>query len=284
MKHNSLLHKDTRVASAAADENTNTAREQATNCVSLEPADKNKNTVLSGMAGGFETGNSNEKITYTILSTAIVNVQDKNNKTIAARALLDPGSQSNIMTENLCDKLGLIKRHVNYAVTGVGQEQATPAQYKVVVKISSRTFDYSKEIDCLVLDKITKPIPSLTFNPANLKIPKGTKLADPDFYEKNEIDILINATVYYSLLNMNQQKLKNGLILQNTKLGWVLSGDILLATPARQVLSHVCLDTDLNKAITKFWEVEQCDQIQRRNISAKSILREPCIGKAQVVL
>ncbi|KAG5875543.1 hypothetical protein JTB14_017750 [Gonioctena quinquepunctata] len=56
-----------------------------------------------------------------ILSTAIVLVKDKNDQFHEARVFLDSGSQSNFITRELCNKLSLPMKQVDFSVEGVGQ-------------------------------------------------------------------------------------------------------------------------------------------------------------------
>lgn len=48
-----------------------------------------------------------------LLSTAIILVQDKHGKKHRARAILDPGSQSSLITNKLCEELQLEKTNTN---------------------------------------------------------------------------------------------------------------------------------------------------------------------------
>ncbi|XP_062713925.1 uncharacterized protein LOC134290748 [Aedes albopictus] len=55
------------------------------------------------------------------LSTALVRVQDADGIGHFARALLDSGSQSNFVSEFLCQRLGLKRNRINLPVSGIGQ-------------------------------------------------------------------------------------------------------------------------------------------------------------------
>lgn len=50
------------------------------------------------------------------------------------------------------------------------------------------------------------------------------KLADREFHIPKEIDILIGAELFWTLLCIEQIKDKGGTILRKTKLGWIVSG------------------------------------------------------------
>jgi hypothetical protein len=60
-----------------------------------------------------------------VLSTAIVQVTDKNGNKHQLRALLDSGSQSNFLTENAAQKLGCHLNKLNLPIIGINQGVTT---------------------------------------------------------------------------------------------------------------------------------------------------------------
>ncbi|XP_065094964.1 uncharacterized protein LOC135716044 [Ochlerotatus camptorhynchus] len=67
------------------------------------------------------------------LSTAMVRVQDADGIGHYARALLDSGSQSNFVSESLCQKLGLKRTFINLPVSGIGQAMVSKTVLGYVV-------------------------------------------------------------------------------------------------------------------------------------------------------
>lgn len=68
-------------------------------------------------------------------------------------------------------------------------------------------------------------MPSLGNN-HNIQIPENIQLADPNFFLSNEIDLLLGADIFWELLDKGLIRLPNGPYLQNTKLGWIISGSV----------------------------------------------------------
>ncbi|KAF9797239.1 hypothetical protein SFRURICE_006221, partial [Spodoptera frugiperda] len=63
-----------------------------------------------------------------LLSTARVKVRDSSGRNHVARVLLDNGSTANFITEELCGKLGSLKRNVNSRITGINQQTCKSTQ------------------------------------------------------------------------------------------------------------------------------------------------------------
>lgn len=251
--HNTLLH-----AEIVAAANATIIKNEDAVCREDTTTDTCVHTSTAGGKGG-------SKNALTLLSTAVVNIKDKKGKIVTARMLLDPGSQSNFITEKLANSLELDKIPVKYTISGVGNNISLLSQFKVALKVMSQCNDYSNDIFCLVLPKITQAMPSCSFNLNSLKIPKHTKLADPNFNKNNEIDMLCGVSLFYDLLLMNQIKLENGLTMQNTKLGWVLGGEMnyIHLSKSNNIASYHCIDNvcdmhEINDSLIKFWQVEEC--------------------------
>ena len=63
-------------------------------------------------------------------------------------------------------------------------------------------------------------------------IPEGLMLADEYFSKPNSIDILLGADVFFEVLRHDKKtQPENYLLLQDTELGWIISGKIHLSAP-----------------------------------------------------
>jgi len=87
---------------------------------------------------------------YIILSTAIVTVFDTNLQPHNCRVLLDSASQSNFITQELCESLGLVISKVNISVVGINQVYSR-IQGMCTVTIQSKTSAFKRTISCLIL-------------------------------------------------------------------------------------------------------------------------------------
>lgn len=190
-----------------------------------------------------------------LLSTAIVEVAGNDNVYHKARALLDSGSQKCIITSSLRDKLKTKSIQSTHQIIGIGQS-VTQTGHSCEIQLKSLNGDYHKRISCLVLNRITSAIPSVNINHSSLNIPQNINLADPSFHEPSQIDILIGADCFWDLLVDGRIRLSKGPFLQNTSLGWIISGPAYANSLNNQVQCNFNL-SEINDQLKKFWEIEE---------------------------
>ena len=170
------------------------------------------------------TASNNSSQGLVLLPTAEIYVLDNHGKKHIARALLDSASQSSFITQGLADKLGLQRHHIDISVTGIKQN-SLPIKHRTEITFESKHGDFTTDLSCLLLDHITSNLPHLSFSNKNISIPDYVNLADIRYNEAREIDILLGADIFWDLLLDGQIKTtKRGPVLQNTRLGWVISG------------------------------------------------------------
>lgn len=213
----------------------------------------------------------NSSATLSVLATANVKVLDDQGKPHVVRALLDPGSQSNFITESLVEKLGLQRSSVNFQIMGIGEALSTTSNSKVNIMLMSNINDYSERISCLVLTKITQSIPTFSFDISNWGIPQNLKLADESFNLQSDIDILLGVDIFYKILLMKQIRKQGIPTLQKTRLGWVVGGyfDSSNVANNNKVITCFSLDQEIDEKLTRFWELEECHDNQ------------PCFSKSE---
>nr|CAH7739404.1 unnamed protein product [Callosobruchus chinensis] len=196
---------------------------------------------------------------YALLSTALVRVVGTNGKSFIVRAVLDSGSQSSYLIADLCDTLGIQKEKINLTVEGINNT-VSQIKFKCSVELQSLSHDYKKVIDCLVVPEITGLIPSVPVDISKIKIPQNIALADPNFNVPSKISLLIGVNLFYELLCIGQTKLGPGMpILQRTRLGWIVSGNV----PNDAVLGYkktycnFSVNNEIEQQLTRFWEIEE---------------------------
>lgn len=190
-----------------------------------------------------------------LLSTALVEVRDKYNNYHLARTLLDSGSERCLIKKSLCDILNIPVIQSAQEIRGVGNS-VTRATLICDIEIKSRTSSYTTRLQCIVLPNITSTFPAIPKHDAQFTIPSNLQLADPDFYEGQSIDLLIGADKFWDLLSQGKLRLPAGPYLQNTKLGWIISGP--LNNNARSKGHIQCnFSQAVNDQLRLFWEVEE---------------------------
>ncbi|XP_022182788.1 uncharacterized protein LOC111042467 [Myzus persicae] len=222
--------------------------------------DDNSEPTASTSINAHAAGNVEH--THVLLSTAIINIRGKSNEIFCARALLDSGSQSNFITQELAQKLQLDRKKVNFAITGI-DGATNHAHFSVTTAVQSRTTAYKETLEFLILPKITPNLPIKKIKLANSSIPNYVKLADPSYTEPGKIDVLIGAERFFEILKSGKYKsYENGPVFQETELGWVVAGLITEKTTAN-VHTFVTHTTNkenvdpLQNQLAKFWNLEE---------------------------
>ncbi|XP_011690002.1 PREDICTED: uncharacterized protein LOC105451334 [Wasmannia auropunctata] len=241
--HNTLLHK----SEFSSNEQSNKENDKA------ETSDKNssRQTVASNITTTSTVLNhcSIQRNPQVLLATAIIYIYDRNGTPHECRALLDSGSQSNFITKELSKRLNLKQECAHTTIMGINH---TPS-----------------EIPFLVINKITEQLPMVAIEDDKFKIPTNLQLADPTYFIPNHIDILLGASIFWELMGSNQiRRGRHVPILQETKLGWIISGTIQ-SNKMKQCDNTYCgisVNAALNQQLEKFWKVEEVEQPMHQSV------------------
>lgn len=199
-----------------------------------------------------------------LLSTAVVNLRGQSEKHIQARAILDTGSERSFITQSLRDKLNPKIIQSTIKIYGVGNS-TTQCMESCFVELKSRISNYTVNVQCLILPQITSNLPVSSVCIDNLNIPENIVLADPSFYDSQPIDMLIGADLFWELLQEGKMRLTNGPFIQNTRLGWIVSGSV--PPISHKQLKHINCNLihsadensqySLHELLREFWEIEE---------------------------
>ncbi|KAH1028258.1 hypothetical protein HUJ05_001633 [Dendroctonus ponderosae] len=197
---------------------------------------------------------------HVLLSTATVFIADSSGYWHSCNALLDSGSQSNLISESLCRKLKLKQERINIPLSGVSQV-ITNVTSRTRTVIRSRFKNYNTELSFLVLPVLTEKLPLMMFETSNISYPKYIDLADENFNIPKKIDLLLGAEIFYDLLESGKIKLEpHAITLRQTCLGWIFTGSLNLTNSdtkkVRCNFSTKVTNRALQDSLTKFWEIE----------------------------
>ncbi|GFV14681.1 DUF1758 domain-containing protein [Trichonephila clavipes] len=208
------------------------------------------------------------------LSTAVVYCQNSRGEVFPLRALLDSGSQSNLICHEAALALGLICERINTSICGVN---GTPQfiKNKVSTVVSSKNRQFQKLMEFLVVPKITGLTPTNKLDISGIKIPEYIKLSDENFYSPGRIDLLLSNQIFFEILNSGKLKLADGkLILQDTVFGYVASGVMSHNYTKKSYCGLVTNANELNNSIKRFWEIENCPDFEIPTMSREEKLCE----------
>nr|CAI5856581.1 unnamed protein product [Callosobruchus analis] len=175
-----------------------------------------------------------------LLATAVVLIKDSSNNVHKVRALLDGASQSNL----------LLNRYIQ--------------------SVQDKSFQV--KLSCLVIEKITQDIPNFYIDPTQINIPQNLSLADQNYYEAGEVQLLLGAGIFYDMLLPGKISLgKNMPVCQNSRLGWFLAGNITMFMDNQvdlnsnpQISCNLTMtqcNKQLHEQIEKFWAIEECSHM-----------------------
>ncbi|XP_072389577.1 uncharacterized protein [Diabrotica undecimpunctata] len=112
----------------------------------------------------------------------------------------------------------------------------------------------------LVIDKICDGLSSHNMNLNAFQILENITLADTEFYKTNKIDLLLEAIVFWELLCIWQFKLnKKGPFIQETKLGWIVSGPIPGSNAHNEKrICNFAENKNIKSQLQRFWSLNEC--------------------------
>ncbi|XP_061724952.1 uncharacterized protein LOC133530899 isoform X1 [Cydia pomonella] len=208
------------------------------------------------------------------LSTAVINVSDYDGHTHQVRVLLDNGSISSFITKDLQAKLKLPTYSTSISVTGLEKKRSSIAEH-CDVTITSRTQDYTAEVNCFVVQEITDMIPFTKLNCDSFTIPPHIHLADPNFHEPSEVQMLLGAELFWECLTYNHISLgKKKPVLVETTLGWLVAGSIHTQNSKQKqpytVHCNLINNIELDAKLDKFFELESVPSTQQIHTKGES--------------
>lgn len=184
-----------------------------------------------------------------LLATVLLKIKAVDGNYVTFRALLDQGSQITLISENAAQLLGLPRRKFSASVSGVGM---SPKQSKSLVTLECQSIygDYNFNTEASVIPRVISDLPNTSFAKRHWPHLQHMELADPDYNVSKPIDILLDACVYSDVIMNGLVKGEhNAPIAQQTKLGWILSGNV-------KTFSCNVIINNLDE-IAKYWEMEE---------------------------
>ncbi|XP_075990316.1 uncharacterized protein LOC142985966 [Anticarsia gemmatalis] len=234
-RHHTLLHNSARNKTPSGNGNNNG---------NFSSTSQRPSTSFNQQASNHLSTNETE----VLLTTVQLKVKSANGTYIILRALLDQGSQVNLITENAAQLLRLPRQRLNATVTGIGA-MSGDCKGRLQLTCQSIYTDYNFQTEALILKRLTNNLPSSSFEKSNWPHLENLKLADPEFNISRPVDILLGADVYSNILLEGVLRgSPQSPIAQQTHLGWILCGKL------KTFNCHVTL-VDMNE-LSRFWDTE----------------------------
>ncbi|XP_018314293.1 uncharacterized protein, partial [Mycetomoellerius zeteki] len=258
--HNSLLHRS-KSSMEPSDKETKSSSSSDNSTVSVGQqliAGSKSNAASVSLSNHATKGSS-----QVLLSTAALLIYDSQGRPHKCRAILDSGSQSNFITRRLSDKLELSPEFINKTITGISDVPICAIQ-QADATIKSCTSAFQTRLTFLIIDRITDQLPTFRINRNSVNIPGNLKLADPHYHTPGDIDLLLGASIFWELLGSKQIRSSCKVpILQETALGWIISGNVQDEGTHQQRLKTYCsisTNATIQRQLEKFWHLEEVNQ------------------------
>ncbi|GFX13763.1 integrase catalytic domain-containing protein [Trichonephila clavipes] len=185
-------------------------------------------------------------------------VKDKYSEWQTFRALLDSGSETCLISNECANKLRLKTERINTLISCLN-DASMVVNGCVKVAISNQNKSFERELDMLVVKKITDFIPQKALE-INSDFYNFVELADSKFNVPGKIDLLLGANIFYELLKPERIKIKDSqLLLVNSVFGYIVTGNLDTINETK-VHCGLIRDEDLNKNLEKFWKLEQIEE------------------------
>ncbi|KAF8763414.1 hypothetical protein HNY73_021601 [Argiope bruennichi] len=266
--HNSLLHEDVkrvvnsaRVSESEPEPNDQTPKHPSEDDIRPGGETQRNKSVEPQRPVSSSTCLNNSKF-ITFLPTAKVLLYNSGGDSFLFRALLDSGSESSFVSENVINILGLKRKNARVSLSGISGVQAGTTRGSVNLKIGSRFSEECVTVNAFILNKVTSQIPVENINIKELDYLKGIPLSDEDFSKPSVCDIILGSDCFFSILRNGKISGSEGQpIAQSTIFGWVVAGQIrrdsISSSYTQSHLISVESDCNIDSVLQKFWQMEE---------------------------
>ena len=161
-----------------------------------------------------------------LLPTAIVNIKHPQGEWQRTRALIDTGSEVNVITKVAAKRTGLdIDRHYTSAILGVGGTTTSRIVGKTLALIQQREEDSTIRVMFMIVEKTTALLPPRKLPRFHWPHLESLDLADPHYDVPAETDMILGATLFARILKGRIVAPSGGSpIALQTTLGWLVLG------------------------------------------------------------
>lgn len=175
----------------------------------------------------------------TFIGSAIVDILDDFGNRFPVHALLDSGSTAHIVSEAVAQRVSARTTNDVSLIGGVGASCTTvtgSCRLKLCSRVSGKVYD----ICASTVSKVSDPHPSKPIDISIWNIPSHAQLANPTFNIPQEVDLLIGAGLFWTLLRPGRLLLGPDLPhLEETELGWIVVGPMASTSAAHTTLMAV---------------------------------------------
>lgn len=211
------------------------------------------------------------KISDVLLESALCRILTVVGFSSPIRAICDTGAQVSLMTSNCANRLGLARQSKKLNLSG--------ATIQLLVTKGCVHADVWHRSSFVIIDRAPLNQPSFNWKGNYFEQLDKAELADPEFKTKSTIDILFSAEIWARIIQEQIQKDPNGLIAQQSSLGWLIFGSSII--PEERGMACLNVNTvehsEIEKLIRNLWEADEIPKVRALTAtehSAKKISRK----------
>ncbi|XP_066585468.1 uncharacterized protein [Prorops nasuta] len=225
-------------------------RSLKSHATSPEPSSSNTTTHLSA---------SDTRSVLLATFSARIDVHDGSR--IIVRGLVDTGSETSFISENLAQQLRVSRKRVNATIHGVSVNSGQNVRAEVQITLHSLSrHGVSLDITPLILPRITQYMPP-TNSPSSFPALSEIDLADNFASTWAPIDVLIGADYLAALMEgPYMHSPDHTLLAQRTIFGWIVAGVVPKTGRSHSVTVHHCFEVE--KTLRDFWELEEVPEVK----------------------
>lgn len=199
-----------------------------------------------------------------VLPTALIQLINSSGFSTTVRILLDSAADENYITSSSVQRTGLLKQKypVPSSITGLNEMDVGEVEFYVNFTLKSLDGSFEYKTHASVVENISSKLPAQFIDPESIGFLNNLTLADPQFNHPGQAHLLLGVSFVAHIKRAGVKRF-NGLIAEQTLLGWVVMGQARPnkendSTAVNRVLhTKMISNDDLSKQIKKFFEVEE---------------------------
>jgi hypothetical protein len=155
-------------------------------------------------------------------------------------------------------QLQLPRTNSSVNICGIGETAAGSARFQTDVLLKSRVHpEVEYTVTAVILPKLTGCLPRQQIAPVDTFPVDSDDLADPYYFRKAKIGLILGADIYGSLLRPGLKRSScKQVAAQDTTLGWIITDSVSTPEPNRAVFQCTSPEETRNE-LHRFWETEE---------------------------
>lgn len=180
------------------------------------------------------------------------------------RAFSDQGSEASFVTEHTVQVLRLRRKRAHINIKGLSEAKVAEARSYVLLTVRSwRDPSVEYRVLACVLPEVNNVMPSKRITTTIWPHLKGLDLAEPSYYEPQQVDMLLGSDIYDEcILSDTRRGPKGAPIAQLTTFGYIISGKVQQSESSPITVSSLHNSIEFDTLLRKFWELEEVAEFE----------------------